>query len=268
MYGIFMESVVIFKLYGGTGFLTLLFLFSLLYLFFTEKDKRIRAVLIYTPLTLLFLFFFPIFRKVFVRLMEDGTTYYRVLWLIPLGIVIVYAAIKLTGSVFERWGRVAAAVCLGAGIVLIALGGKYVYASQHMSKAENLYHLPQEVVEICDLIAPEEGRIWAVFPTDLVYFVRQYDSNIQMPYGRDMVEPVWDYYNEVHEVMNHPETIDVEKLLEASRKKPCTYIVFPKNKTISGNPQELGLKLLDTIDGYPVYHDEIAQKQLEEMIQQ
>lgn len=257
MYGIFMESVVIFKNYAGEGFLLLLFLLSLGYLFFAEKDKKLRAVFVWLPLAVLFLFFFPLYRKVYVRLMGEGTTYYRMLWLIPMGVIIAYAGMKLSARLQERknaWYRRAALLLLCAAVIFC---GKYVYASQYMSKAENLYHLPQNVVDICDLIAPKEGeeRVWAVFPTELVYFVRQYDSNIQLAYGREFVEPVWGYYDEVHEVMNHPTTIDLEKLLSLSRERYCTYIVLPNNKEVSKDPEECGLLLLGVVDGYPVYQD-------------
>ena len=80
MYGIFMESVVIFKNYAGGKYLAALFLLALVWLLIMEKNKRRRALFIYMPLSLLLLFFFPIFRKVFVRLMGgEGDTYYRVL---------------------------------------------------------------------------------------------------------------------------------------------------------------------------------------------
>ena len=85
MYGIFMESVVIFKNYAGGRYTVVLFLLALIYLLLMERNKRRRALFVYMPLTLLFLFFFPIFRKIFVRLMGgEGDTYYRVLWLVPM----------------------------------------------------------------------------------------------------------------------------------------------------------------------------------------
>ena len=266
MYGIFMESVVIFKNYAGGRYLMVLFLLALLFLLFAEKNKRRRAIFVYMPLSLLLLFFFPIFRKVFVRLMGgEGDTYYRVLWLIPMGMITAYAGVKLAGILYDRkgaWLKRLTLVILAAAVILC---GKYVYASQYMSKAENPYHLPQKVIDICELIAPEEGeeRIWAVFPTDLVYFVRQYDTNIQLLYGREMVEPKWQYAEPVHTVMNHPTTIDIEALLELTRERYCTYIVLPNNKGVSEAPESYGLELLDTVDGYPVYYDPVAAEHIE-----
>lgn len=266
MYGIFMESVVIFKNYAGGRYLMVLFLAALVFLLWKEKNRTRRAIFVYMPLSLLLLFFFPIFRKVFVRLMGAGDTYYRVLWLIPMGIIIAYAAILLTGMIYEKWGKAAGLAGMAVCAAAVMLCGKYVYASQYMSPAENAYHLPQKVIDICDLITPEEGeeRIWAVFPTDLVYFVRQYDTNIQLLYGREMVEPKWQYAEPVHTIMNHPTTIDIEALLELTRERYCTYIVLPNNKNVTEIPENYGLELLDTVDGYPVYYDPVAAERIKE----
>lgn len=265
MYGIFMESVVIFKNYVGGKYIIILFLLALLYLLLTEKNKRRRAMFVYMPISVLLLFFFPITRKVFVRLMGEGDTYYRILWLVPMGIVTAYGGVKCAAWLCEKKGVWMKRLSLAAMAVAIVVCGKYVYASQYMSKAENAYHLPQKVIDICDVIAPEEGeeRIWAVFPTDLVYFVRQYDTDIQMLYGREMVEPKWQYAEPVHTIMNHPTTIDVEELLKLTRERYCTYLVFPNNKGVTEDPANFGLELLDTIEGYPIYYDPIAAEMIE-----
>ena len=266
MYGIFMESVVIFKNYTGGRYLAAMFFIALLYLLFTEKDRRRRAMFVYMPISLLLAFFFPVTRKVFVRLMGEGDTYYRILWLVPMGIVIAYGGVKFACFVCGEIGTWAKRLILAVLCVAVMLCGKYVYASQYMSKAENPYHIPQKVIDICDVIAPEDGeeRIWAVFPTDLVYFVRQYDTDIQMLYGREMVEPKWQYAEPVHTVMNHPSRIDIEELLALTRERSCTYLVLPNNKGVSADPEKFGLELLDTIEGYPIYYDPVAARMMEE----
>ena len=174
------EILTIFMDYCGNGIYPFLFLAALVYLLVTEKDKRVRLILAETSVVILVLFFFPLFKMVMDRVEEAGT-YYRILWLLPMTVVIAYAGVKLIGK-HTRIGLVAlAAVCI--------LGGSYVYGNVNVSKAENRYHLPAEVPAICDLIMPaeDEERVWAVFPSELVQYIRQYTSEIQMPYGRDML---------------------------------------------------------------------------------
>ena len=184
MYGIFMESWVILKNYGGTGFLLLLYVIALGYLLICEKNKYVRSIFVYAPMLLIFGFLFPVSRKLYVAVLNEGNTYYRVLWLLPVSITLAYtgcSVIYRLGKRFEknaRWISYAGAL---VGVAVIMLAGEYVYNSPHISKAENAYHLPQEVIDICDTIEANEGEIsynYATFPGDLVYYVRQYRTDI------------------------------------------------------------------------------------------
>ena len=252
MFGIFMESLVIFKLYTGLKLLFVLTAAAWLYLLITEKNKRVRLVLVYAPVIILALFLFPVSRKLFVAAGLDGETYYRIIWTIPMGVITAYGACKLFAN-HKRIGLILTSV-------LIILCGSLVYKSEYISKAENLYHIPQEVIKICDLIAPEdpEARTTALMPPELIHFVRQYDARINMPYGREMLVERWGYYHEVYEVMERPETIIMEDLLAATRKYYCEYIVLTTTRKTDVNPEEAGLTLLAVIDGYRIYQDPVT----------
>ncbi len=93
MWGIFLESLVIFKNYVGYHqykFLFVIYFLFLLYLWLAEKEKRLRVVFVYVPTLLLVCFFCPIFRKAFVALLDDAEIYYRLLWLLQMSIVSGY----------------------------------------------------------------------------------------------------------------------------------------------------------------------------------
>ena len=79
MFGIFMESLVIFKLYTGLKFLFVLTLAAFVYLLVTEKNKNFRILFVYAPVLILLLFLFPVSRKLFVAAGLDGATYHG-LW--------------------------------------------------------------------------------------------------------------------------------------------------------------------------------------------
>lgn len=259
MFGIFMESLVIFKLYTGLKLLFVLTLASLIYLLVTEKNKTIRQLFVYAPVLILLLFLFPVSRKFFVAMGLDGETYYRVLWTIPMGMITAYGAVKFTG----RHRRIG----LLASMALIILCGSYVYKSDYISKAENLYHIPDTVIRICDLIHPSDAdpdvQVTAVFPEELVHFVRQYDSGIRMPYGREMIASQWDYYNKVHEAMEEDEILDPEKLVEACREEYCQYIILSESRKVTEDPENAGLTLVGKMDGYLIYLDPVSQEAAE-----
>ncbi|MCM1134576.1 MAG: hypothetical protein NC400_03280 [Clostridium sp.] len=249
MFGIFMESLVIFKLYTGLKYLLALSLLAWIYLLITEKNKTLRLLLVYAPIIVAALFLFPFSRKAFVALL-DGEIYYRVLWTIPMGIIFCYGACRF----FARHRKLGLAV----SSALVILLGSYVYESQYITKAENLYHIPDTVIEICNLIGPKDSdvRVTAVMPSELIHFVRQYDASINMVYGREMLG--WDYYNAVYEAMEKPEVVKVETLLEATRAEYCQYIVLAKERQTDRDPEECGLVLLKEIGGYRVYKDPVA----------
>ncbi len=250
MWGIFLESVVIFQNYMGfheNGYLAGLYLFALLYLWLTEKDKGRRAVLVYAPTLLLVMFFCPLFRKVFVRLLEDSETYYRLLWLLQMSVVTAYGLIRLCG----RHRRIGLAVIC----IAIVACGNYVYDSENITKAENAYHLPQVAIDIVDLIEPEEGRITVLVPADLIYFVRQYSTNIELPYGREMLIARWDYYHAMYEAMEEADMIEAASFTELAREYPCAYIVLKEDRQIDEPLTDYGYELCDRVGEYLIYRD-------------
>lgn len=250
MWGIFLESVVVFKNYMGfheNGYLAGIYLFVLLYLWLTEKDKKRRAIFVYAPALLLALFFCPLFRKVFVRILEDSETYYRLLWLLQMSLVSAYGLMKLCG----RHRRIGLAVIC----VAIVACGDYVYDSEHITKAQNAYHLPQEAIDIVDLIEPEEGRITVLVPADLIYYVRQYSTNIELPYGREMLIARWDYHHAMYEAMEEAEVIETESFVELTREYPCAYVVLKEDRETTEPLTDYGFTLYDQVGEYLIYQD-------------
>ncbi len=249
MWSIFLDNIKTFQNYAGSGFLWVLFLAALLYLLIREKSRPVRLVMVYLPLLLLFAFFFPPVRKVFTAVMDEGNTFYRLLWTIPMGVITAYAACHL----IERHRRIGLVVVAA----LIILCGKYTYSSQYIAPAENRFHIPQAAVDICNEIAPKEGenRVRAAFPSELVYFVRQYNTDILMPFGREMVEAQWDYYNAVYEVMEKPATIEARALVEATRETKCSYVILNINHPIDEEPTAYGLEFVKQIGAYKIYKD-------------
>lgn len=250
MWGIFLESVVIFKNYMGfheNGYLAFLYLLMLLYLWLAEKDKRRRAIFVYAPTLLLLMFFCPLFRKLFVKLLEDSETYYRLLWLLQMSIVTAYGVLSLCGR-FRRIG-------LGVMCALVVLCGDYVYDSEHITKAENAYHLPQDAIDIVDMVEPEEGRITVLVPADLIYYVRQYSTNIELPYGREMLIARWDYHHAMYEAMEKADVIETEEFARLAREYPCAYVVLKSDRAVEEPLTDHGYVLYGQVGEYLIYQD-------------
>lgn len=238
--------------YIGNGLVFFLFLASMLYLLFAEKRGNTKTILVFSPIVIMMLFSFPPFQMLFELLGLDSETYYRILWLLPMGIVIAYAGIKL----FEEYVWVGIAVMCA----LVIYTGTYVYKNPNITKAENGYHIPQMVINVCDVLLPEEGsdkdRVWAVFPSEFIHYVRQYSDVICMPYGREALVDRWEFEYPLKELMEAGK-IQTEELVEALRNSWCEYVVLSVNKEYTEPMEDYGFELVDTVNGYHIYRDSL-----------
>ena len=224
----------------------------MLYLLFAEKRGNTKTILVFSPIVIMMLFSFPPFQMLFELLGLDSETYYRILWLLPMGIVIAYAGMKL----FEEYVWVGIAVMCA----LVIYTGTYVYKNPNITKAENGYHIPQMVINVCDVLLPEEGsdkdRVWAVFPSEFIHYVRQYSDVICMPYGREALVDRWEFEYPLKELMEAGK-IQTEELAEALRNSWCEYVVLSVNKEYTEPMEDYGFELVDTVNGYHIYRDSL-----------
>ncbi len=241
------EILSVFQGFTGTGFLTILYLLTLLYLWISEKNPTFRAVFVYGASIIQLLFFIPLFYYGY-QLLDQGT-YYRILWTLPMTITIAYATVKILGR--YPIGSIA------IGLVVVMVCGKYVYSNKYISLAENAYHIPQEVIEVCDIIMPEEDeeRVTGVFPDSLIHFIRQYSSRIKMVYGRDYLAPDWIYGDHpLRQVMNQEE-IRISELVRLATEQKCQYIILERNKELIGNFEKLRVSKIGETANYDIYRN-------------
>lgn len=242
-----MDSVMeTFQKYMGSGLIMILFLLALAYLFVYETRKPRRILFIYTPVLILLLFFNPLFAGLFHRI-ADEETYFRFCWTLPYLTVLGYTAL----SIVSRQKGKRAVLAYAAAAALLMASGKLVYLNPLYSLAENQYHVPDSVVHICDAIEVPGREVRAVFPEELLLYVRQYSPVVFMPYGREVL---MGEYNEMHEIMESAE-IDIERLLRLTRAQDCPFLVFRQDAVFSEDPDTQELELLCETDGYMVYQD-------------
>lgn len=240
--------LTLFKNYIGNGLAFLLFAAALLYLLFTEKDRTKRIILLYISLVTAVLFFCPLFASEICRYM-DTETYYRILWLAPMTAVISYAGIRLIAGISGKWLRILAASVFCAVIVLT---GDYVYDNPYFSPAQNRFHVPQTVALVCDAIIVEGREVCAVFPDEMLPYVRQYTDYICMPYGRDMQVESWIGWNPLYGAMREEEA-DCEKIASLAAEQKCHYIIMHETKPGQEGFEKTDYHYVETVAGYRIY---------------
>lgn len=244
------DMINVLKEYQGNGALLLLYLAALLYLLITERNRRTRLMLVYLPLTILILFLLPpVYR--FYTARNEGDTYYRILWLLPMGVTMLYAglraAIHLPGKI-----RFAGYAVLCAAVIVC---GSSVYRNSNVIKAENRLHVPHQVVDICDYLLADSGgeEVSAAFPSNIVQFVRQYTSRVNMPYGRDMLIARWGYWNEVYDAMEKPDTVEAKTLVKALNDTYTQYLVILQDRSVDGDFADYGMEYMGNVDGFDLW---------------
>ena len=246
------QAVVLFREYMGTGLILAWFLLSLIYLFLRENKKPIRILFVYVPVVILLLFFNPLFVQMLGKYLGDEI-YYRILWLLPVTPVLAYTIVHICVNLR---GKARLVFTLGA-VCGVILSGSYIYGNRFFTKAENLYHVPECVVEICDAIRIPGREVMAVFPLNLVQYVRQYSPVVCMPYGREMLVDTWNEWDAQHDLCDAMEAdvIDAAELGYLARESDCLYIILPEDKKILGSLKDENYAEFARIQGYCVYKD-------------
>lgn len=245
-------AILLFKQYSGQGMIVTLFLIALGYLWFEEKNKEKRRLLIGLPVCILFMFFCPLV-VIFLEKLSEEDVFWRMLWSIPMLIIIAYAAVLL----IRNTEGVKRYLAIAGLLAVIVISGDYLYNNSGFLVAENPEHIPADVVEICDEIIVEGREVKACFPSEMLMYVTQYTAYIQMPYGREMfLKPdgitMW---NRLYEIMES-EKINAEELAEELRMQRCHFVVLRKTAKLSGNLEKEEWKKYYESEGYVVYLDE------------
>ncbi len=234
---------------SGTGMLTALYIFALIFLFFYEKETYKRILLVYLPAFLIAVLMLPMTYKIVAEVIDEEL-YYRFFWMLPMTLTIAYGMVQAY-HMYQGKGRKWLALAMVLSIILC---GDFVYNNWRYETAANKYHIPQSVVELCDSMHSEGREVMALFPTDLMQYVRQYDSTICLPYGRDVLVEGWSIDHPLYNMMES-EMLNAEELGPSAEASGCAYIVLSEQKELTGDLTEYGYVLKGTCQGYALYYN-------------
>lgn len=241
------EVFRLYSQYTGTGIIMVLFFTALVYMALKEKDKSVRTIIIYSTITIVLLILFPPVYYLYSRFVDEGT-YWRMWWIIPTGIGMAYAS-----TVLVEQHRLAGLLLT---FVILLLGGEFVYVNSNgtIAPSENAYQIPQVVIDITEYVDEyEDNKIfYAAFPPELLTYVRQYDVNYQMPYGREMLDTNWGGDSSFYEAMA-ADPLDFSVLMEHCQHEKVRFIVVDKDKSLVENPEDFLFRKLNTFGQYDLY---------------
>ena len=177
----------------------------------------------------------------------------RVYWLIPFVFIFAYVFSMITTWKKNQIIKMPIAVIL---VLFIVFMGKYMFTEDVFTPMANLYKIPQDAIDVCELIEEDVSKqgkdirqIRTVVPSSLESYIRQYDANIKLLYGRNETVGGAEY---IRELMKENELM-VDELTSGCLEFKCYYIVVDKTKPKVGDFESGGYKILGETDNYSIY---------------
>lgn len=244
-------AVLLFKEYSGHGMIVTLFLLALCYLWYVEKNKENRRIMVAFPICVLVVFFCPLVIIILENLSEEDV-FWRMLWSIPMLCVIAYASIifirKLEG--LKRY------LSIVGILAIIVISGDYLYNNPNYHKAENLENIPSEVIEICEQVIVDGREVMACFPSEMLMYVTQYTDYVKMPYGREVfLKPDGINMGNFLYDLVESEKVEAKVLSDELRNWSCHFVVLRKSTVLNGDLEKENWKKYYESEKYVVYLD-------------
>jgi hypothetical protein len=133
-----------------------------------------------------------------------------------------------------------------------------VYSAGTFTKAENVYKLPQEALDVADIMAAAgvNWKVRAVVPNELLCYIRQYRCDIGLFYGRNaggFISEIGEDEQRVYEEMSRSNP-DVSVITELCRKNEVIFLCFNRaTQDIPDDLSEYGYQLYRTTGDYSIY---------------
>ncbi|MFI3236957.1 MAG: hypothetical protein R3Y47_02875 [Lachnospiraceae bacterium] len=246
------EIVQVWQDVSGSGMLLALYVFSVLFLLYEEKEQYKKILFVFFPGAWCIILLTPITYEVITSVV-DTDIYYRFFWILPMMPTVAYAMVMLVRKIQPKTKKENAILVLCIAGILV-LSGDFVYNNWRFSFAENIYHIPQEIVDVCDAVELEGREVLVAFPLDQMQYVRQYNAKICMPYGRDSLVAAWSILHPLYDEMER-EILDAESLARELEASACVYVVLYSDTEIIGDLEEYGYSFKEQISSMDIYEN-------------
>ena len=182
------EIEILYKYFNNENYIFFaIFLISIIYIFSTEKDKKIKDFFVGYSILILIIVWNPICVYFLNKFINFGAMY-RIYYLLPNCITIAYALTKIVEKNDNFIKRIVAV--LGVAVIIIFFGNN-IFNEYTTVEVNNYYKLPDEVVEIANLILADKEieDKKAIVPYGMSSQIRQVSADIELYYSRIVSTP-------------------------------------------------------------------------------
>lgn len=239
----------------------IIFVISIIYILFTEKEKKVKILLTAYSVIIMCIIFNPLAIKIFEK-MINFSSIYRIYYMLPLGITISYAATKL---ILEQKNKYIKAGLFIFVIGFIMLTGDSVYKFTTV-KVGTLYKLPDEVVQVATILAEDEKTEFkrAIVPYGMSSQIGQITAKVQLLYTRVVANEKDEEGNkspvDTDDIKYCESALklsqgDVEYIGNLANKSKYNYVVYPKHTPTkdNGSFENYGFELIYETENYWIF---------------
>ncbi|MGO4947147.1 hypothetical protein ACTQ50_12265 [Blautia sp. Sow4_E7] len=257
------------KLYWGSWWYPFLFAVGLLCTLIWGRKKSSRIFIGYTAFLFLTVYN-PIVVKYVIARLDFENEYYRFIWILPVIPAIAYYGVTFVSSFHKKWLKGAAVVAVLG--VFVVLGNPLNGVVKNFALAENIYKVPDELIQICEILHSKmsnpDARPRVVFDASLNNVARQYDAQFRLTIDRNASiyragSTVAGEFNEKsrrykrqkaildvidYQIYDHP-----KKFRNALRKSNTKFVVVKKNDELHAFLLKNGCKQIAETESYYIY---------------
>jgi len=246
-----------------TGFFFAIYILSIIYIFKTEKNIKIKTFFGYYSAFMLLVIWNPLYNYI-VGKFVNFSSMYRMYFMLPATLSLAYVSTKI---VVENNKKIMKVLSFSVIVAIILIYGKFIFNEWNTVKVGNLYKLPDESVEVAWIIGSDKETLYkkAIVPYEMSSHIRQIDASIELYYSRliskakdangniisiDTDIPPDDYYP-VH-MLNSG---NVEYITEICKESNTNYIVFAKDVELDDDIENYGYRLYAETFNYSIYRE-------------
>jgi hypothetical protein len=172
----------IFSTYMGNGRWMFLGYIAVMLALFAIGNSKIRLFYVYTPIILLLTIWNPIFAPWIARYFTSFATYWRVYWLLPIGMG--YALLLILLIQLKKWKSLVVS-CVATLLIGFSIGDAFIYTDPALYQTENPAKLPVNHIQAVQYLADQNPYPDLVLtPEELAISVPQLTTKIRLFWSR------------------------------------------------------------------------------------
>lgn len=264
--------ISIFQCYFGSGCYAAIYLIGMIYAYI--KGEWDQKLLFHASAFIILIFLNPLL-GVLINIIPNNwplagmlfyilPVYWRFFWLIPGIYLSAWMAADIIVSIQGRNKTIVGMLM----VLCITVSGSFVFTSSNYSFVENMYKLPDSVINISETIRSDkqDEQVVLLLPLELSAKIRQYDTDnlvliSRLEYtqiSRESAGQNNEYMNIValyNTLYNNSNELSVEQVGLLINEFNIAYIILPGNSTNGQLLLDAGLSPFRQVDGYVIYRE-------------